>query len=69
MYTHTHTHTHTRFLQVLGLVKKSGQRIRQLFIQLNTRLNKSVDEKSRRAGWGLKVRGVRVCRRYEAYPN
>ena len=38
------------FLQVLGLVvKRSGQRIKQLFIQLDTRL-KSVDEKSRMMG-------------------
>ena len=38
------------FLQVLGLVvKRSGQRIKQLFIQLDTRL-KSVDEKSQLSG-------------------
>ena len=38
------------FLQVLSLfVKRSGQRIKQLFIQLDTRL-KSVDEKSQMMG-------------------
>ena len=38
------------FLQVLGLVvKRSGQRIKQLFIQLDTRL-KSVDEKGQMMG-------------------
>ena len=41
------------FLQVLGLVvKRSGQRIKQLFIQFDTRL-KSVDEK----GQMMDVRG------------
>ena len=40
------------FLQVLGLVvKRSGQRIKQLFIQLDTRL-KSVDEKGQMMGVG-----------------
>ena len=59
IHVHTNTHTHTQhFLQVLGLVKKSGQRIRQLFIQLNTRLNKSVDEKSRMGVKGQGSEGV-----------